>query len=752
MHNPEKDLGRRLGELLTKRSGTTELPRGLAQMDIGQAAPPQPVVAPQEATAAPTVIELDGMKVDVPVDDPVTRMHSYVAQVLEVVPNVLPEHVRVLVERLEPNYGAQVVERILHDLFENADYPKSDPKGKGKRKREDTDDEPEAKSAKVDYASKDREFQGPLYAKQSLERLYADFPTIPVAHIRSIFRTQNQLYAPTYFRLREEDQSPQPPYRRKQPSKWQPKGKEKPYEELEKEIAWVKLKFGVEAVNTAVAEASDAATATANASTVGVQPEGDGIECGCCFSNYPFDKMIQCPDAHLFCTDCMTSYSENLLGQHDANIVCMDQSGCKLAFPESELRRFLTPKLLSLYERVRQRKEIEAAGLEGLEECPHCEYKVVIENDQEKLFRCQNEECMAVTCRQCKKPDHLPKSCKEVEDDKKLDARHTIEEAMTAALMRNCPKCQKAFIKELGCNKMVCPNCRTLSCYVCRKVITGYEHFNNPPPYNGRPDPNKCQLWDSVEQRHSQEVTAAAKKAMEEYKRAHPETSEEDIKVELPPQPVAGPSNAHVLGRPAALLRGVLPPARVVLLHNEGHDLGRGLAGALRPAAVHPFPPAGLLPQAGMRNLEDAQLALQNARARLEEHARARLEHARARKAGIRARMELGRLAEARQQAPVLGLGRPGAPAVHLPPLPPMPPLPPLPPPALPAHLGGGGLPFARPPPAVLVPPALGAGALFGGMQGAAARQLFDPGPVVAPPPPQMVVGRAGGRRARARR
>lgn len=113
--------------------------------------------------------------------------------------------------------------------------------------------------------------------------------------------------------------------------------------------------------------------------------------------------MVQCPETHLFCTSCMISYAETKLGEHDARIVCMDQSGCKLPFPESELRRFLTPKLLELYERVKQRKEIEAAGLEGLEECPFCEYKVVIENEQERLFRCENEACGAVTCRQCKK-------------------------------------------------------------------------------------------------------------------------------------------------------------------------------------------------------------------------------------------------------------------------------------------------------------------------------------------------------------
>src|ERR1700729_1931933 len=113
--------------------------------------------------------------------------------------------------------------------------------------------------------------------------------------------------------------------------------------------------------------------------------------------------MIQCPDCHLFCSTCMTSYASTLLGSHDPAILCMDQSGCKLPFPESELRRFLTTKLMALYDRVKQQKDIEAAGLEGLEECPFCEYKGVIENADEKLFRCENKDCEAVSCRGCKK-------------------------------------------------------------------------------------------------------------------------------------------------------------------------------------------------------------------------------------------------------------------------------------------------------------------------------------------------------------
>lgn len=124
--------------------------------------------------------------------------------------------------------------------------------------------------------------------------------------------------------------------------------------------------------------------------------------------------MTQCPDAHLFCVDCVTSYASTLLGEHNPAITCMDQSGCKLLFAPSELRRVLTPKLLELYERVSQRKELEAAGLENLEECPFCEYQVVIENEQEKLFRCEREECGAVSCRKCKKL--VSASCLEVVD------------------------------------------------------------------------------------------------------------------------------------------------------------------------------------------------------------------------------------------------------------------------------------------------------------------------------------------------
>lgn len=136
------------------------------------------------------------------------------------------------------------------------------------------------------------------------------------------------------------------------------------------------------------------------------------------------------------------------------DITCMDMSGCQELFTDGVLAGILTASAMSLYHRLRQMKDLEMAGIDGLESCPHCPFAVVIDNPNEKLFRCLNPECLKVTCRKCKRPDHIPKRCEEVEEAFKLDNRHAVEEAMSAALMRRCPKCAKPYLKESGCNKI----------------------------------------------------------------------------------------------------------------------------------------------------------------------------------------------------------------------------------------------------------------------------------------------------------
>ncbi|KAJ7219375.1 hypothetical protein GGX14DRAFT_591832, partial [Mycena pura] len=492
--------------------------------------PPQLVVSDEE----PIVVD----NLPLPPSDPVP---NYVAQVLEIIPDIDPEHLLSLVKQQYAQSRDNVVEPVLHALLEDPVYPKLDRKGKRKRVEEDSqDDERGMPKTKLDYSSKDREFKGGVhYSQLALDQLMLDFPRIPKPYLRQALIKNNHHYAPTHISLAEEKRrgGVLPYVEKTVPSRPLAKGKGKALndDEFEKEREWI------------ISRAREDAQGMDQVYVEVENLEGDdGIECGCCFSSYPFDKMVQCPEAHLFCSPCMTQYAETLLGSHDYKIVCMDQSGCKLPFPDAELGRFLTPKLLSLYERIKQNKEVEAAGIEGLEECPFCEFKCVIENDQEKLFVCRNEDCAAVSCRQCKQLDHLPKNCKEMEEDKNLDGRHTIEEAMTRALMRNCPRCQKAFIKDAGCNKMTCPNCSALSCYVCRKLITGYDHFAQLPGQPAAPgssNSGKCILWDAVEQRHADEASyPSAQKALDVFKRAHPDVDEKDLRVEpLAPLPLAPP-------------------------------------------------------------------------------------------------------------------------------------------------------------------------------------------------------------------
>ncbi|GJE95558.1 hypothetical protein PsYK624_117440 [Phanerochaete sordida] len=534
-------------------------------------------------------------------------MSSTVAQVLEIIPDVDPAYLHALIHRQLDTHVIETadsavarlssyevaLQRVLHSLFENPGYPKVSRKRKRSSDEGGEDAEP-AKVRKVEetnYGDKDRPPPvGKYYHELALNQLTQDFPDVLHAQILQCFAENNKLYAPSYLVLHAQRRqaAPAPDASSRSSAKRRKgkgKGKARHDPEFEKERAWVLRKILELATNPA-----------------GGEEESDGLECGCCFSSYSISKMTQCPDAHLFCVECVTNYAATLLGEHNPAIGCMDQSGCKLLFAPAELRRILTPKLLELYERVSQRKELEAAGLDNLEECPFCEYQVVIENEEEKLFRCEREECGAVSCRKCKKLDHLPKSCEEAAQDKKLDARHAIEEAMTAALMRNCPSCKKSFIKEAGCNKMVCPNCRTMSCYICRQIIHGYEHFNQAPPYNKPKDQSKCPLWDTdVEARHADEVAAAAQKAQDEYKRAHPEVNAADIKVDLPKAPPKrGCNNPHCPqhGRYALPPGGhpVAGPAMAgpVALHRADAYLFRLREGIMLPDAL---PPAGFDPR-----------------------------------------------------------------------------------------------------------------------------------------------------------
>ncbi|CCO28816.1 TRIAD3 [Rhizoctonia solani AG-1 IB] len=226
-----------------------------------------------------------------------------------------------------------------------------------------------------------------------------------------------------------------------------------------------------------------------------IQPAN--LECGCCFTEYEFSDMLQCTEGHLFCPECTKKNAETAVGDNKPEILCMDQSGCRAPFPDEQLQRVLPPKTLDLLQRIRQKKAVDDARIPGLEHCPFCDYAYIITDNGATI-------------------EHGHMSCEEViQKEKSSQGEHAIAEAMTMALVRDCPECKTPFMKETGCNKMKVSE------------ISPYIHFDrDPDAYDLPPDKRKCPLWDidragraggSPTRLHTEAVARAEREARARY-------------------------------------------------------------------------------------------------------------------------------------------------------------------------------------------------------------------------------------------
>jgi TRIAD3 protein (E3 ubiquitin-protein ligase RNF216) len=265
------------------------------------------------------------------------------------------------------------------------------------------------------------------------------------------------------------------------------------------------------------------------------EAEGTMLECGCCFSDYPMNRMVHCDDErviHWFCRSCARQTAETEIGNSKYKIKCMSMDGCDAGFSRDMKTQFLDEKTQIALDRNEQEEVLRLAGIENLASCPFCPFAAEyppVEVDRE--FRCQAPDCEKISCRICKLETHIPKTCEETAKENGLSVRRQIEEAMSAALIRRCNKCGTPFVKEEGCNKMTCTRsgCYNVQCYVCSKSCS-YDHFNDRSR-GGKP--GNCPLFESVEERHQEEVKKAEREALDRVRAEHPEYTEEDLRVKV---------------------------------------------------------------------------------------------------------------------------------------------------------------------------------------------------------------------------
>ncbi|KAK0645522.1 hypothetical protein B0T16DRAFT_411333 [Cercophora newfieldiana] len=146
-------------------------------------------------------------------------------------------------------------------------------------------------------------------------------------------------------------------------------------------------------------------------------------------------------------------------------------------------------------------------------------------------FQCQNPECRRASCLSCNKEWVDIHVCNE---SALVALRTQVEQAMSMAIKRVCPRCNTSFVKTAGCNKLTCP-CGYKMCYVCRKDIggtgdgpdVGYRHFCEHFRPEGDPKPctqcKKCNLWESE---NTEQVLQEAK---EEAERRWRETENREL-------------------------------------------------------------------------------------------------------------------------------------------------------------------------------------------------------------------------------
>ena len=261
---------------------------------------------------------------------------------------------------------------------------------------------------------------------------------------------------------------------------------------------------------------------------------GQTQECGCCFVDTPLNKLVACEghEPHYFCFDCLKGLAKSQIELQKYEILCMDTNhNCKAGFSRGSKRSCLDPQTLEKLENIQQKAELREAGLADLVHCPFCNFGGLcppVEIDRE--FRCEGPNCGRVSCRLCEKDTHIPKTCEENKKDIGIDERHDVEEAMTDAFVRKCPKCKVPIMKDEGCNKIIC-SCGTMICDVCGKDITaeGYRHFGPSP------DRTKCPQYDhDSEGRRAKERVEAAEKATKARIRAeNPDISEADLDIKF---------------------------------------------------------------------------------------------------------------------------------------------------------------------------------------------------------------------------
>jgi TRIAD3 protein (E3 ubiquitin-protein ligase RNF216) len=87
-----------------------------------------------------------------------------------------------------------------------------------------------------------------------------------------------------------------------------------------------------------------------------------------------------------------------VIGQGKTDFKCLD-GACSEHFSLSTLQHVLSVNIFSIVLRKMQEEEIQKADIPDLVSCPFCSFATIMPDQNDKVFKCLNPECLKESCR-----------------------------------------------------------------------------------------------------------------------------------------------------------------------------------------------------------------------------------------------------------------------------------------------------------------------------------------------------------------
>ncbi len=390
------------------------------------------------------------------------KFGAVVSTVRQLFPDASAEHVRKLCEEKSARYGDDRLVDLVATAMLNHGYEKSTPPTTAGGGGSAGTAAGATTAPPVDFDGQ-KPFVSTDPAVQAWHQTYLAnvFPTIPILRIKETYR-EAKSFSTTWRLLLAADQDPAVPKLAK-PRLTLPVETSSQFDVCVAEVKHMKQALERESVRAAAIDAARTA--------------GDLVECCVCYDDVPEPSAACCSaDAsHTICEGCLRRFvATELFENGKAKKTCvMDK--CEGTYAEHAVMDVLDAKGRRAFASCQTRAALgRCEGLpEPLHTCPLCGDAVIVPPGN-TVHTCP---CGKHTCVLCEEDDHRPMRCDEYEAKHGRARERRIEEAMTEALIRRCV-CGLVFVKDGGCNKMTCRGCGKYMCYLCKAMITGYDHFN----------------------------------------------------------------------------------------------------------------------------------------------------------------------------------------------------------------------------------------------------------------------------------